>query len=84
MKMRSVSLNLKVVKADSLHGRARAEVGLANSPQLQAQLEAVAALPVVDTERVATLRKAIADGSYRVDPQRIACNLLAQEKAALF
>lgn len=83
MKMRSVPINLKVLKADSLQRRARADVGLTNSPQLQAQLQAVAVLPVVDTERVAALRKAIAEGSYRLDPQRIACSLLAQEKATL-
>lgn len=51
--------------------------------QLQDLQSAVAATPVVDSDRVATLREAIASGSYRVDPQRIADGLLAQDRAAL-
>lgn len=44
---------------------------------------AVAATPVVDSDRVAALREAIANGSYQIDPQRIADGLLAQDRAAL-
>lgn len=51
--------------------------------QLQDLQAAVAGTPVVDADRVAALRKAIADGSYKVDPQRIADGLLAQDRAAL-
>ncbi len=51
--------------------------------QLQDLQAAVAATPVVDSARVAALRDAIANGSYRVDAQRIADGLLAQDRAAL-
>jgi negative regulator of flagellin synthesis FlgM len=37
--------------------------------------------PGVDSKRVEALRQAIADGSYRVDPQRVADRLLAFEQA---
>jgi negative regulator of flagellin synthesis FlgM len=43
----------------------------------------VAATPVIDSHRVAALREAIANGSYRIDPQRIADGLLAQDRAVL-
>lgn len=51
--------------------------------QLQDLQSAVAATPVVDSDRVAALREAIANGSYPIDPQRIADGLLAQDRAAL-
>ena len=51
--------------------------------QLQEPQSAVAATPVVDGSRVAALREAIANGNYRIDPQRIANGLLAQERAAV-
>jgi len=51
--------------------------------QLQDLQAAVAATPAVDSVRVAALRDAIANGSYQVDPQRIADGLLAQDRAAL-
>ncbi len=51
--------------------------------QLQELQSAVAATPVVDGNRVAALREAIANGSYQIDPQRIADGLLAHERAAL-
>jgi negative regulator of flagellin synthesis FlgM len=44
---------------------------------------AVAATPVVNNDRVAALREAIANGTYVIDPQRIADGLLAQDRAAL-
>jgi negative regulator of flagellin synthesis FlgM len=43
----------------------------------------VAATPVVNSERVAALREAIANGTYTIDPQRIADGLLTQDRAAL-
>lgn len=43
---------------------------------------AVAATPVVNGDRVAALREAIANGTYTIDPQRIADGLLAQDRAA--
>ena len=50
--------------------------------QLQDLQAAVAATPVVNSDRVAALREAIANGSYPIDPQRIADGLLAQDRAA--
>lgn len=51
--------------------------------QLQDLQAAVAGTPVVDSGRVEALRDAIANGSYTIDPQRIADGLLAQDRAAL-
>jgi negative regulator of flagellin synthesis FlgM len=51
--------------------------------QMQDLQATVASTPVVDANRVAALREAIANGSYRIDPQRIADGLLAQDRAAL-
>ncbi|MCC6301914.1 MAG: flagellar biosynthesis anti-sigma factor FlgM [Gammaproteobacteria bacterium] len=42
---------------------------------------AVAAAPEVDMERVARLRQAIEDGSYEIDPARVAEKMLAFESA---
>ena len=39
-----------------------------------------ASTAVVDGERVATVKKAIADGSYRIDPNRIAEKMIRYEK----
>lgn len=51
--------------------------------QLHDLQAAVAATPVVDSDRVAALREAIANGTYVIDAQRIADGLLAQDRAAL-
>jgi negative regulator of flagellin synthesis FlgM len=42
--------------------------------------KAVASLPVVDTHRVESLRKAVAEGSYAVDSQKVAEKLLDFER----
>lgn len=47
--------------------------------RLQQASEKLSGQPSVDQERVAKLRQAIADGSYKVDSQRVASKLLAFE-----
>jgi negative regulator of flagellin synthesis FlgM len=42
--------------------------------------QTVTAQPVVDRSRVDEIRAAIADGSYRVNPEQIAAKLLQTEK----
>ncbi len=48
------------------------------------QMEKAAAdIPVVDAQRVALVRKALLEGTYKVDPERIASNLIKFEKTLL-
>lgn len=44
--------------------------------QLQSLQQEIAALPVVDEQKVAALRAAIEDGSYQVDSQKLARNMI--------
>lgn len=48
--------------------------------RLQRLEEELASLPVVDASRVEAVRQAIADGTYRPDPGRVAGKLLAFER----
>ena len=41
----------------------------------------MASLPVVDTQRVDAVKKALADGTYRIKPERIADKMLGFENA---
>ena len=45
--------------------------------------EVVQSAPVVDSERVAALKEAIASGTYEIDDQRVADRLLKFERDVL-
>ncbi|MDJ0877677.1 MAG: flagellar biosynthesis anti-sigma factor FlgM [Halieaceae bacterium] len=47
--------------------------------QLQQLEEKLAEFPAVDSQRVDAIRKAIADGSYKIDAELIAERMLSQE-----
>lgn len=47
--------------------------------QLQSVSEQIAHQPSVDSERVAQLKQAIADGSYQINNERVASKLLGLE-----
>lgn len=46
------------------------------SSSLQKAEQAIAETPVVDSKRVAEIKQAIADGRFKVDPERIADGLI--------
>lgn len=50
-----------------------------NARQLQSVSEKMAEMPSVNSEKVAQLKQAIAEGSYQVDSQRVASKLLGLE-----
>lgn len=50
---------------------------------LREMTKAVADIPVVDAQRVALVRKALLEGSYKVDPERVAGKLIQFEKTLL-
>lgn len=59
-------------------------VSITRSGLLIAKLaELVQSTPVVDSERVAALKDAIANGSYEIDDQRVADRLLRFERDVL-
>jgi len=51
----------------------------AEAQTLQKLEEQVAQLPDVDTDRVARIKQAIDEGSYKTDPERVAAKLLQLE-----
>lgn len=51
----------------------------AEASRLLAMEDRLAAMPDVDHERVAAIKQAIADGTYQIDPQRIAEKLIQFE-----
>lgn len=53
------------------------------SARLQELQTQIASSPVVDAQRVAEIRQAIADGRFKVDPDRIADGLLNSVRAML-
>lgn len=57
-------------------------VSLTDSAQLLVRLEkAIEDVPVIDRERVETIKSAIADGSYAVNAERVATEVLRMETA---
>lgn len=50
-----------------------------NARQLQSVSEKIASMPSVNSEKVAQLKQAVAEGSYQVDSQRVASKLLGLE-----
>ena len=56
-------------------------VSLTNtSAQLRSLENTLAELPVVDTQRVESIKQAIADGSYQINAQRVADKLINLEQ----
>ncbi len=63
-------------------GTNRDTVSLTGTAQHLRSLEHnLAAQPVVDTQRVAATRQAIENGSYQIDPSRIANKMISLERA---
>lgn len=57
-------------------------VNLTDTAQrLRALEKSVASLPVVDSQRVDAVKKALADGTYQVKPERVADKLVGFENA---
>lgn len=57
------------------------DVSLSSQAQSLSKLESqINRSPEVNAERVAELKKAIADGSYQINPQRIAQRMLDQDE----
>ena len=57
-----------------------ANVSLTNAgEQIQSLQQVIADVPTVDVERIASLKAAIADGSYSVNADQLAQNLLGSE-----
>ncbi|NOZ53877.1 MAG: flagellar biosynthesis anti-sigma factor FlgM [Gammaproteobacteria bacterium] len=52
-----------------------------SAAKLQALEQHIANMPVVDEQRVASIRAAIQNGSYQMDPERTATKLLGLETA---
>lgn len=73
------------VPAPRTQGNPQGGSDTVNFTQRASQLEqlerSVSSLPVVDTQRVESIRKAIADGSFEVDPARTADKLVQFEEA---
>ena len=57
-------------------------VSLTGEARQLRELEAsLASQPVVDSQRVAAVRSAVEDGTFKIDPQRIADKLMSFEEA---
>jgi len=81
--------SLQVVKDDTSPGKSQQETGkssaldtvsLTDSAALLVKIEkAVHDAPIVDTQRVEDIRKAIANGSFEIDTTRVAEKMLSFE-----
>lgn len=87
MKIDSTSKSLGNTATPGGPARARASGGAASASNTSASTETtlsglqgvsnvLASSPVVDTERVAEIKRAIAEGRFQVNPERIADGLL--------
>lgn len=62
----------------------RAKTAVAHDSENLREMErAVADIPVVDAQRVALVRKALLEGTYKVDPECVADKLIQFEKTLL-
>ena len=69
-------------QSDAASQNGEGEVSITSTAALMANIEqSLGAKPAFDENRVAALRQAIADGSYQVQPGRIAGSLLQTEQA---
>ena len=72
----------KVAEKNSAPAPATDQVSLTpEAQQLRNLEEQVAAQPVVDTQKVNTVKELLANGSYEIDPDRIAGKMMSLEKA---
>ena len=64
------------------HGTGKDTVSLTGTAQHLRSLEqSLASQPVVNTQRVEATRQAIENGSYQIDPNRIANKMISLERA---
>lgn len=84
----AASRTTQIVQRDTSDARSASQQGPAavdavsltgEATRLKALEEKLLALPDTDTQRIESIRQAIADGRYRIDPQRIAERLLVFE-----
>lgn len=85
------SAGLRSVRGDDADRNTRAPetaprpadtISLTGEAALMQRLDAeIAATPIVDQARVDDLRQQILDGTYRIDPERVAEKLIASETA---
>ena len=70
------------VATESGRSTNRDTISLTGTAQHLRSLEqSLASQPVVDTQRVAATRQAIENGSYQIDPSRIASKMISLEHA---
>jgi negative regulator of flagellin synthesis FlgM len=74
--------NAKSNAEDSAAAPQAGEVNITSTATLLSRLgQALGAQPAVDGARVSSLSRAVEDGTYRVEPDRIAAGLLLSERS---